>query len=78
MGDIKEKLMKFISRYFKKREIGDEEEFSALGFVNSLFSMQLVLFLEKEFGIAIDNEDMDLDNFKNISSIINLVERKMQ
>ena len=37
--------------------------------------MQLVLFVEKEFGIAIENEDLDIDNFRSIQAITELVER---
>lgn len=78
MEQIKEKLMGFMKRYFKKRDILEEEDLSALGFVNSLFSMQLILFLEKEFNITIENEDMELENFKSIKNIVNLVARKTQ
>ncbi len=38
--------------------------------------MQLVLFLEQTFAITIDNEDLDMDNFRTIRALIGLVERK--
>jgi acyl carrier protein len=38
--------------------------------------MQLVLFVEHEFGISIDNEDLDINNFRTIDAIAHLVERK--
>jgi acyl carrier protein len=44
--------------------------------VNSLFAMQLVLFVEKEFDIAIDGSDMNFDNFKTVNAIAEIVERK--
>jgi len=53
----------------------DEDIFS-LGFVNSLLAMQLVAFVEKEFGVAVGDEDLDLDNFRTINSIAALVARK--
>lgn len=37
--------------------------------------MQLVTFLEKEFGIAIEDEDLDIDNFNRIDSISAFIER---
>ena len=39
--------------------------------------MQLVLFVEQEFKISIENEDLELENFRTINSIANLVERKI-
>ena len=38
--------------------------------------MQLVAFVEKEFGVAVGDEDLDLDNFRTINAIAALVARK--
>jgi methoxymalonate biosynthesis acyl carrier protein len=38
--------------------------------------MQLVLFVEKEFGIQIENEDLELHNFQSVNAISQLVARK--
>lgn len=76
MEENKEKIKKFLSRFFRKRELKDDEDIFELGFVNSLFSMQLVLFIEKEFGIVIGNNDLDLNNFRTINSITGLIEKK--
>lgn len=72
----KTKIKAFISRFFQNYNLSDDEDIFALGFVNSLFAMQLVLFLEKEFSIKIENEDLDLDNFRTVDAMILLVERK--
>ena len=71
-GSIRE----FLTRSFNDYEIGDDEDIFGLGFVNSLFAMQLVLFLEQTFDIEIDNEDLDLDNFRTIQALVSLVGRK--
>lgn len=76
MEENKEKVKRFISRFFRKRELKDDEDIFELGFVNSLFSMQLVLFIEKEFGIVIGNNDLDLNNFRTINSITGLIGKK--
>lgn len=78
MEEIKGEIKKFLAKYFKKREIEDDEDIFALGFINSLFAMQLVMFLEKEFQIKIENKDLDLNKFKTINSIVNLVSSKKQ
>jgi len=77
MEEKKLKIKAFLSRFFKKYELKDDEDIFSLGFVNSLFAMQLIMYLEKEFGIRIENKDMNLDNFRTINLICNLIESKV-
>lgn len=67
----------FMSRAFDGRAVNDEDDIFALGFANSLFAMQLVAFVEGEFRIEIDSDDLEIDNFRSIAAISGLVERKM-
>ena len=76
MKAAKDKIKKFLSQFFGNHDLQDDEDIFALGFVNSMFAMQLVLFIEKEFEIAIENEDLEFDNFRSINSMVSLVERK--
>lgn len=76
MQDVSTKVRAFFARFFQNIELQDDQDIFAMGFVNSLFAMQLVLFVENEFGISVENEDLDIDNFRTISAITNLVERK--
>ncbi len=76
MDTRKIRIKAFLSRFFKNRELGDDDDIFAMGFVNSLLALQLVNFLQKEFEIVIDDEDLDLDNFRSINSMNALVERK--
>lgn len=77
MEGIKIKIRAFLSRFFRKHQLQDDEDIFALGFVNSLFSMQLVMFLEKEFAVRIENTDLDLNNFRTINTIAELVQKKL-
>ena len=74
----KTKLREFLFRFFRQHTLQDHEDVFALGFVNSLFAMQLVTFVEKEFSIAIQDEDLDLDNFRSINAIAGLIKTKYQ
>lgn len=76
MNEIVEKVRAFLTRFFRTREIKDDENIFELGFVNSLFAMQLVMFLEKEFSIRIENSDLDMENFKSINHIREFIEKK--
>lgn len=76
MGDSKGRVKTFLKRFFRNHDIKDDEDMFSLGFVNSLFSMQLVMFLEKEFNIKIDNQDLDMENFKTINSVVHFISKK--
>ncbi|PEA06976.1 D-alanyl carrier protein [Bacillus cereus] len=77
MMTVKEKIRAFLAKYFDVNEIEDTDNIFEKGLVNSLFAMNLVHFIEKEFDISIDNMELDLDNFKDINSIIVLIEKKI-
>lgn len=76
MKEAKAKIKNFLAQYFRNHKLKDDEDIFALGFVNSMFAMQLVLFIEKEFQVSIENEDLDLENFRTIDAIVSLLERK--
>jgi acyl carrier protein len=76
MDQTQAKIKEFLSRFFKNHDLQPQEDIFALGFVNSLLAMQLVAFVEKEFGVRVEDEDLDLDNFRSIQAISNLVAKK--
>jgi len=75
-GEVAGRIGEFLSRFFRNHDLRDDEDIFELGFVNSLLAMQLVLFVEKEFSVRVDSDDLDLDNFRSIRAISNLVARK--
>jgi methoxymalonate biosynthesis acyl carrier protein len=76
MQENKVKIKQFLAQFFGEHNLQDDEDIFALGFVNSMFAMQLVLFIEKEFRVTIENEDLDFENFKTIDAIVKLLECK--
>ncbi|WP_414529161.1 acyl carrier protein [Nodularia chucula] len=76
MKDISAKIKEFLSRFFRNHDLQLDEDIFALGFVNSMFAMQLVLFIEQEFQITIENEDLDFANFRTINAMTHLIEMK--
>jgi acyl carrier protein len=45
--------------------------------MSTLFAIKLLNFVEKEFNIIVENDEMDISNFSSISSIVQLVEKKI-
>jgi methoxymalonate biosynthesis acyl carrier protein len=74
--EIRTNIRAFLNKFFHNIDVADDQDIFALGFVNSLFAMQLVLFVEKEFGFTLENDDLDIDKFRSISAIANLIEGK--
>jgi len=75
--EIKADIKKFLSKYIKKTELEDDMELFTSRLINSLFAMQLVLYLEKQYQIKVENEDLDIKNFNTINLITAFVERKI-
>ncbi|MEV6824080.1 acyl carrier protein [Amycolatopsis sp. NPDC051102] len=55
---------------------GPDEDYFALGLVNSLLALELVAHVERRYGIAVDVEDLDLDNFRTLNRVTGFVLRK--
>ncbi|MBD3306790.1 acyl carrier protein [candidate division KSB3 bacterium] len=56
----------------------DSDNIFELGFVNSLFAMQLLNYVQNEFGIVVEDDDIDIANFSSVDNIVRLIERKRQ
>ncbi len=74
---VQERVVGYIAPNLNGHELRPDEDIFALGFVNSLFMMQLVLFVESEFGVQMENEDLEFDNFRTVEAIGALVESKL-
>jgi len=53
-----------------------DDNFFDLGYVDSLFALQLVSHLEEAFGIEITDQDLNISNFSSIEAIVKFVDRK--
>lgn len=73
LGEITASIAEYVREMRGQIEV-DRDIFES-GLISSLFAMQLVLFLEQEFAITIGSEDLDLSNFRTISSMAETVDR---
>lgn len=76
MQEIKTKIRAFLDRYFRACDLRDDEDFFAAGVVNSLFAMQLVMFVERDFDLKVEDDDLDISNFNSVDAINGFIERK--
>lgn len=75
---IRAKVRKFIQKYSNKDDIADNQNLFEMSFANSLFAMQLILFIEKEFELAVASEDIGIDNFDTVDKICGFIQAKIQ
>ena len=71
-------IMGFLGKYFDVSKVNKDDNIFELGFVNSVFAMQMVSFVENEFDFEISNDELNLDNFKSINSIVAFIDSKSE
>lgn len=76
MNDAPDRIRAFVSDHLQAVAFADTDDLFGDGLVNSLFAMQLVLFLEQEFSIEVTNDDLDLDNFRSVAAMAGFIARK--
>lgn len=75
--NIAEGVRAFLNERVRGAEnVSDDDNLFELGLVNSLFAMQLVNFVEKEFDMVVEDDDLTIENFQSVSAIVCLVARK--
>lgn len=75
--EIKEKIKSFIQkRIGKDKQIEDADDIFRTGYVNSMFALELVSFIEQAFALRVENEDIDLKNFSSLNNMEAFVLRK--
>ena len=73
---ITDTVREFLCQFINVKDVDIDLDLFQSGLINSLFAMQLVIFLEQEYGFQIANEDLDLDNFRSLGAISEFVMRK--
>jgi acyl carrier protein len=57
-------------------EVSDDYPLIENGVLTSLQTVELVMFMEERFGIVVEDEELDEENFGSIDAIANLVASK--
>jgi acyl carrier protein len=76
-NEVKTQIHGFVASRYPQAQIADDDDIFSLGFVNSLFAMELVMFIEKTFDISIPNADLQIRNFRTLTAMAALVDRQL-
>lgn len=78
--ELKEQIRKFIESnlvvFEDEAEFNDSDNIFEMGFVNSLFAMKLVNYIEENFSIQVANDDLEISNFNSVNRIAEFIESK--
>ncbi|MFI6743569.1 acyl carrier protein [Nonomuraea sp. NPDC050451] len=75
MSDIALKVSEFLARHVGPT--GHDTDLFETGLANSLFALQLVMFVESEFAIVVEDEELDFANFRSVAAMEDFVLRKL-
>lgn len=78
MNKIKEIVLQFFNeKDIEVDNLSDNDDILFSGIIDSFQIVELIGFLEAEFNIEFNDDDINEENFKTIGKIIELVTRKI-
>jgi len=79
--DISETLTKFILDNFSgnlnKQTLNADEDLLEQGIIDSLGVMGLISFMEEQFGIIVNDEEVVPENFQSVNAIQSYLQQKI-
>ena len=74
-NNVEEKLLAFICKNFmvEPDEFNLEESLVDQGVIDSIGLVEIAGFMEEEFGIEVDDEDMTRENFGSLNKMVSFI-----
>jgi len=75
--DRKTALIEFVKNEImrnKNAKLNEDEDLLSAGILDSLAILQLVAFIEDQFGIKVPDEDVVFENFQSINALVTYLE----
>jgi acyl carrier protein len=80
MSDIADTIRNFVLTKYLPGEspenLRNDMPLRTSGVLDSLATLALITFIEKEYGIEVEAHETDVDNFDRIDDIVAFIERK--
>lgn len=76
---VTSRMRQFIAEHFpraRQGEIRDEDPLLEKGILDSLGVLSVVTFMEEEFGVLIEDDDLVPENFQSILSMVRFIAYK--
>ena len=75
--EIKERIYQFLTKLKKADGLEYDTELFKSKYITSLFALQIVQFIEKEFHIKLGRKDITEANFHTINAMAELVHQRL-
>ena len=72
----KSQIRGYLERVTRHTDLRDDQNIFEEGIVNSIFAVELIVFIENQFNITVENDDLSLANFQSIDALARFVARK--
>ncbi len=80
MVGTKEKIRRYILENYlfsdDESALGDDDSFLEKGIIDSTGILEIIYFLEDEFGITMSDDEMTPENLDSVSRVVTFVESK--
>ena len=79
MSDLINKLSTFLATEILKqpnRAIAPDEALISSGLIDSFSLMDVALFVEDNFGVRIEDTELNADTFDNLTQLVSLIESR--
>ncbi|ATB34786.1 acyl carrier protein [Cystobacter fuscus] len=73
---VRDRIRNFIVETFFVDDFGDDDSFLRRGLIDSTGMMELVAFIETEFGIKLEDTELVPENLDSLSRVVAFVGRK--
>jgi len=74
--DVRDQIRQFIRDSFLVDDFGDEDSFLGTGLIDSLGIVQLVSFVESQYGVKVPDTDLLPENFDSVAKLAAYVGRR--
>lgn len=81
MNDVAQSLRRFIKENFlfgEETTFSDDDSFLEQGIIDSTGVLELVAFLEEQYGMTIADEELVPDNLDSISNLVRFIASKRE
>ena len=79
-NDICTRLLEFILLSFpiaRTKKIGDADPLFTLGVLDSMGILEVLMFVQSEFGVTVDTADLVLENFGSVQAMAKYVAARL-
>ncbi|MEI6313385.1 MAG: phosphopantetheine-binding protein [Syntrophus sp. (in: bacteria)] len=74
---VKQYIVMEIMHQPEESVLDDEASLIEGGIIDSMSLFELIIFLEEKFGITINEEEVDIENFQTVQALVNFINKKM-